>query len=416
MKRNLSLFVLLLASAAHAQPDAVFDQSFGANGVAQFDNIDQAIDAISFAIQNDSKIVVADIEAGPTLVASRMNIDGTIDTTFGVSGKVTIDQAAPLLDVSATCMAINSAQDIIIATYAAGNTVEIYSLNRNGALKSSFNQGAVGGIPAVTAGIALPPSIAIADDGSIYLVLKATADSGVLLVKLTKNGLVDQSFNSGGTPGYLLILDTDNSDGGFIALTRNNQIRIAFYRVSSFTAVVVGVTNDGLLDASFGVAGFADTLSNFAPGEIKITGLGKILIGGIAPADTTLLMQLNKNGTVDSGFGDNGVAAFVGFSVWFEWFAVRSNGEIDCALYSGQGPLVLRRLSSNGILNSTFDWDFPYDYVNHRVGIDALGRLIVVSSDPLVAPERIIVLRLLMESLRYSPLSQALWRRYYNRI
>src|SRR5262249_8895092 len=92
-----AVIIGLCACSAHAAPGDL-DTAFGQNGFAFVGYTTAGFDfstAYATAIQPDGKIVVAG-HARPTgvnfnqsaAVLARLNVNGTLDTTFGTSGKV----------------------------------------------------------------------------------------------------------------------------------------------------------------------------------------------------------------------------------------------------------------------------------------------------------------------------------------
>jgi uncharacterized delta-60 repeat protein len=70
--------------------DGTIDAGFGGGGIVTTDMSSGSDEAIEIAIQSDGKIVVAGVASGDFALA-RYNSDGSLDLTFGLGGKVTID-------------------------------------------------------------------------------------------------------------------------------------------------------------------------------------------------------------------------------------------------------------------------------------------------------------------------------------
>jgi uncharacterized delta-60 repeat protein len=126
----------------------------------------------------------------------------------------------------------------------------------------------------------------------------------------------------------------------------------------------------GDLDPTFGTGGkwlaTPDTAPGFLlPADLAVQSDGKLLFAGIGLTDVGTVVRLNANGTLDSSFGDNGVAKS-GFGPYLSnpsALAVGPLGKIAVAGAAGpfqqeipyQATLVI--YNSNGQLDTSFDHD-----------------------------------------------------------
>ncbi|WP_322111457.1 cadherin-like domain-containing protein, partial [Tistrella mobilis] len=181
---------------------------------------------LSVAVQDDGKIVVAGANDDGAIL-QRYNADGTLDTGFGSSGTVTIDDP-----------------DI---------------------LESSQ--------------IVLPQSTG----GMIVVNMHVDADTGLpvtTLVRLTDDGSVDGSFGSGGSLVFTGNLTTDATllaDGSMVFVGTHMTIS------GGATASIIKIGADGQLDTSFGTNGevtFGDDLRSFTISSLTIDDNGDLLLGG----------------------------------------------------------------------------------------------------------------------------------------
>lgn len=166
------------------------------------------------------------------------------------------------------------------------------------------------------------------DDGSVVAVGQTTrthpaggSTVDVMLARYRADGVPDGSFGSGGFTG--------------IDSSRTADIGYALARLSDGSLLVAGkfgdggpaysdfgvakLSADGQLDAGFGAGGIAHV--NLAPtstwndnaSAVAVQSTGKIVLGGVAYATegaTTYprfgLVRFHANGTLDTGFGNNG--------------------------------------------------------------------------------------------------------------
>jgi uncharacterized delta-60 repeat protein len=104
-------------------PNGAVDDSFASNGFLFFDVSDKFASARASVIQPDGKIVLAGINDNAitfNFALARYNPDGTLDTTFGVNGKVSTERRI-FSDVTAT--ALQSDGHILVAGTVLTETV-----------------------------------------------------------------------------------------------------------------------------------------------------------------------------------------------------------------------------------------------------------------------------------------------------
>jgi uncharacterized delta-60 repeat protein len=369
IKYYLTLIVFLMTGvsspAAQAAPGDV-DKTFGTNGHVSTDVLGFEDDANGVAVQPDGKIVVvgsaslgqaqADLINADFLVA-RYNANGEPDLTFGNGGKVLTDFSGDL--DAAQAVAIQPNGKIIVAGYAHVfvNTVgfsydfALVRYNADGSLDNSFG---VGG--KVLTNFAKPPSNINGDDFAYDLVL---APDGKIVVA-----------------GY----------------SRQN---------STYYFCVARYNSNGSLDTSFGSAGRALATYNIDENIAYAVALqpdGKIVIAGYvytSPGYDFALVRFNSNGSVDTGFGNNGlVTTDFAFLVSFDFaydLAVQADGKIVVAGKTDKGVsgalyCALARYNSDGSLDAGFGTggkvttSLTAPSSAHAVALQKDGKIIVAGS------------------------------------
>ena len=186
------------------------DDSFGSAGIVTTDFANSNDTGVSVAIQSDGKIVAAgtSVSGGREEIAlARYNLNGSLDPSFGILGKVTT-LIGP--GSQAVALAIQSDSKIVVAGKSFRNSTFPYygafavaRYNTNGSLDSSFGSGGT-----VTTRVGHDPfnevedepaAVAVQSDGKI--VVAGATDSGFkynfTLVRYDSNGLLDLSFGSG---------------------------------------------------------------------------------------------------------------------------------------------------------------------------------------------------------------------------
>ncbi len=195
---------------ARYRSDGSLDDSFGIGGKIWTSfgaESPQGAGAQSVVVQADGKILVAGNGSGAQLLA-RYNVDGTLDTSFGGDGKVSIqfDNSSALLS-----MTLQPDGKIITAGYVisrAGNDFALVRLNPDGSLDTSFDSD---GMVATDFGsIDHAVGVLVQSDGKILAVGLTGGGSNVALARYNGNGTLDPTFNGIAVPRPLSGDDSSN--------------------------------------------------------------------------------------------------------------------------------------------------------------------------------------------------------------
>ncbi|MCK6606431.1 MAG: T9SS type A sorting domain-containing protein [Ignavibacteriaceae bacterium] len=305
--------------------------------------------------------------------------DGDLDLTFNNTGKVFsgIGTGADEIYFST----VQSDGKIIATGYSTSNSIRsvaVVRYNENGTLDNSFG---TNGITTYSAGaqFSFGWEAVILPDNKILIGCEykdGTNLSGFAILKLNSNGTRDLSFGDSGR----VKIQYSNTENIALALKVQNDGKIVmggFYRNPTPTPkanfLLLRFKSDGVIDSSFGTNGFAATnLSQIVASvhddngiyDLEILPDGKILaVGDVRVSSGNQLLALarfNSNGTLDSGFGTNGVGTIdLAGSVDFGWaMKVLPDGKILTAGFSNSGSSsmesLLARFNSNGTLDNTF--------------------------------------------------------------
>jgi uncharacterized delta-60 repeat protein len=354
--------------------DGSTDAAWGSGGIALafLGNSDDQM--FAFAIQPDGNVVAA----GQTFNAENASYDvalarylpsGLPDATFGAGGRVVT--ALSLFNEAASAVALQPDGKIVVAGYifASDAGTADFLIARylaDGSLDTSF-----GGSGSVLIDFASSDdrafAVALRPDGRI-VVGGAAAVGGFLkfaAVQLLPNGVLDATFGTNGmTHVSLRSFFHEFAQGmalqpdGAIILAGKSELDSA-----TKSLLVVRLTPNGTLDASFGDAGFIFDQTSALNGAnaVLVQPDGKILIGGHRRQikDDCMLRRYHPNGSVDVSFGDNGTTV-VSVSCDFVYaLALQSNGKIvgtgafnTSAL--GFSDLPVLRLNPDGTPDATF--------------------------------------------------------------
>lgn len=196
-----------------------------------------------------------------------------------------------------------------------------------------------------------------------YINLRIVTTTAILVAALGINamalGQLDLTFGSNGSVySHLNLSDAKialQPDGKILkyGISTNGEIHI--YRYNS----------NGTTDLNFGSSGRA--LPYYPIGSIQsiiVQSDGRIVAAGNSSTNlnaTVYVWRFNANGTHDTSFGTNGRSTIVGSSVMLDIAVVKPtnagtahNVVIVTRPSSGNGSVVMRRLNTNGTINTSF--------------------------------------------------------------
>jgi uncharacterized delta-60 repeat protein len=385
------LAALGFSAPASALGPGDFDPSFGSGGKVVAP-LGLGASPFSFArgaaLQGDGKIVTVGTATDSTgtdaVLVMRLTPDGTLDSSFGVAGKVIYQFGAGGNASEATAVTVQSDGKIAFTGYAQASNgnwqLLVGRLNADGSLDSSFDStGTV--ITQIGTGTA-DEGEGVAIDANHKVVVDGYADdstnrSQLMVVRLTPDGHYDPSFDSTGKvvtqvgvgPGPV-------SDAYALALQGDGKIVVAgdASDATRATNVLVARLNaDGTFDSTFGTAGkvVKQLGSGASPrsfaGSIALQGDGRIVVAGDASDSSThpslLVARLTAGGSFDSSFGSSGAVTTqmgVGATPYTNGSAlgIQSNGKLvvagDATDSSGRNQFLVARLNPDGGFDSAF--------------------------------------------------------------
>ncbi|HEY4335713.1 MAG TPA: T9SS type A sorting domain-containing protein [Puia sp.] len=244
---------------------------------------------------------------------------GSLDASFSTDGKV----QTPLgISSDAGPVAIQPADQMIVvaASYrpnsSSNGTFAVLRYTTAGSLDNGFGSGGVTTINLEPNG-ATPWAIAVQPDGKILVAGTSYSQFSpviptLVLVRLTKQGLIDPMFNGG-------IIELAGYTGSAMTLQSNGSILVAGqYPVPGSTTGkselgIVCYTPNGVLDTRWGSGGKLLTDAggslNIASG-IAVTPGGKVVVTGFRDYTSVVCAQYSSTGVLDNGFGAGGLVEF----------------------------------------------------------------------------------------------------------
>lgn len=254
--------------------------------------------------------------AARVFVIARYKTNGTLDSTFGTNGSVIQSlSTSPTGPSVANAVKIQPDGKIIAGGYAtitgAGTDFALVRCDSTGTLDTTF-----GGDGIVTVDIAGNSdgctSLVIQPDGKIVASGYGTLtgfNNDFAVMRFNTDGSLDNTFDADG------IVTTDlgsNSDAG-ISVTLNSQNKIIVGGLGPNSAIITQYNTNGSPDISFSSDGIQIiSVSSFTDGRsVAIQNDDKIVLAGNSyhptNSDEFLLARLNTDGSLDITFGTNGI-------------------------------------------------------------------------------------------------------------
>jgi len=349
------------------KPDGTLDTGFSGDGRAlvTFGLMSGGQEvATSVAVQSDGKILVAgNVQILSTFTnpafdmgIARFNVDGTLDTTFGTGGKLTVafpdSEPPPGLenpidsDDRVNAIVVQPDGKIVLAGKATTFDIPTYydtltafaavRLNTDGSLDGSFGNGGKVYIPFGHTNVNSEGvnAVALQADGRIVL-------GGLMLIwndtpspdgqirtqnyyaaaRLNPNGQLDTTFDGDGSKAFVFTHGSSMAAGArAMAVQQDEKILLAG---SDFitTASIVRLNPDGSFDTAFdgdgkktmsiGDGSAGDPTGLLVQPDGKVVIVGSLTTEAFATGKGTL-NRLNPDGSRDSTFGVNGYPGFAG--------------------------------------------------------------------------------------------------------
>lgn len=248
----------------------------------------------------------------------RAQAPGTLDETFGNGGLSIFDATGSGKgDQVHDIMALSDGK-ILVAGPAQNSGNQFFTVvryNEDGTLDATFgNNGVVSFNPTGFYGN-FPKEIALTNDGA-YLIggyvynPNGSPSTNYILVKLNTDGSFDANF---GNNGVVIGPSTQNPvfQISTMKIDAEGKIFAAGFVNDPDKAAIMKFNEDGSVDTSFGNNGVAvyDGYEISAAEDICLQEDGKILIGGMWVGDghnIAFFARFNANGTLDTAFGNNG--------------------------------------------------------------------------------------------------------------
>jgi len=293
--------------------DGTIDDSFGAGGVSAIP-VGSTAEAVAAVRQPDGRVVVVgnalrDIPpscpAGcATVVLARWDAGGDVDTSFGTDGLGVLEERD---DCAARTMRRQSDGKLVVA----GGCASAFALIRfaaDGMLDESFGTGGVTTVPGRIA-----TDMVIQADGAMVMVGGAPR-VGIRLVRVRADGTIDPAF--GLSNGVTDVASDGWQDANALVERQDGRLLVAGSALvnndilnGSFPAfAVIGFTHDGTMDPVFGTHVSQLGLPSSQASAVVENGRGVVLAGRrqLGFDFQFGLLRFGADGLLDDTFGTFG--------------------------------------------------------------------------------------------------------------
>lgn len=255
---------------------------------------EEDIQGEAVAIQSDGKIVVAGSADGEGLILARYNTDGTLDNTFGTSGKAYFDVMDEPEDI-----AIDSNGKILVLS--GDEDMKVVRLDADGeSIDTTFG---INGIATVTSS-EYPSAISmkVASDGTIWIVGGDDADDNTFTIaKISANGVPDANFGSKAT--FTTYGDPIVLDGGISLFDGELSNYEYFDNGGGFLGTTLTLERQGGADAN-------DVFSAAQDSYLEFTTDGNVVYDGTTVGTFTQVsgkLTINFNNEAAQDYSDSTV-------------------------------------------------------------------------------------------------------------
>ena len=355
---------------ARYDADGTLDPSFGTGGtVTTRLGVDDEI--YSLLQQPDGKLVAAGqaaaVYAPPqyNFGVARYNANGSLDTSFGIGGKVTTSIENP---DSIARGVIQQPDGKLVAggsTHGGYDKVALARYQTNGGLDASFGSG---GKVATAVSIANAQGQAILTQADGNLIVAGSTSqpfyAEFALVRYRPDGSLDSGFGAAGSAivsigPYSDVANAviEQSDGKLVAAGQR-------YNGSNNDFAVARFLPNGALDAGFGSGGIAwialgsgedvaRAVVQQADGKLVVAGNA---VGGSPTVSRFALVRYLANGTLDTSFGSGGQVLLTGSGRGAAALHLQNDGKLVAGGwgFDAREVFVLARLNADGTLDASF--------------------------------------------------------------
>lgn len=323
------LFLLPVQQILHAQ---VYrrDSSFNGTGFAMptgynssgaiFHHLKKVL------VQPDGKtLLVGAYNGQSTIEIVRLNVNGTVDATFGVNGYFRQSVASGSSYLSNAALAIDG--KILVLSYVYSQTTSsalLMRINTNGTVDNTFGSG--GYLSLGSGQLSSLASIVVQPDGKIVLGGARNVGGPVnfyMIFRISANGSLDNSFGTNGKiENAFPQFSSAATSATCINLQRDGKIILATYISGSGGPTGMAVLRfkvNGIVDSTFAQNGCytygmiegthvtpSGIVADSATGDIYTYGLTSLSVTTVSYLERPFITKLTSTGAVGTNWGTGG--------------------------------------------------------------------------------------------------------------
>lgn len=380
--KRLAAFVFMVAACftGNVFAGGELDPAFGVNGKVTYGNTSLSEDAAGdVKIQSDGKIVVAGVtrinQSPGDIMLVRLHSNGQPDNSFGFLGKVVTDlggnETPSGIDIQ------SGGKIVVVGTKIVANSPEIFVIryNANGTLDTTFGKSGKVFLKYNNLGtnghdcIVTKDGIIVLGSGQLPSINGLTIFDA-LLVKLLPNGALNTSFGAGGMAIGPASFDTFSSEA--IQLPNEKILVAGGAWPSGNPPDLLSLARyhaNGALDTSFGqngraVLGINSSVPTYNVARaLAVDALGRIVVPAFDADQDFPVVRFSSSGLVDTSFGipagqiQMGVATLPwnsGANTRNYSVAIQADGKVVTAGNYGS-TFALARYTLSGAPDATFN-------------------------------------------------------------
>lgn len=319
-----SIILLTQHGLRKLRSDGTPDNAFGQDGLATVPYI-----PLSAAASSNGQFVVLGAQYSSsgyrTDQMTRFNPDGSIDTTFGSSGTVSVVHpynqvftAGAFVEADGTILVTGSVRWGVFQN-GVRTEVAVMRFSPTGEMDTSFGSNGFARVATSPVYGDMARAVHVLPDGRVLtgLVIRDGNDPQVYVARLTTEGELDTSYGNGGLASLQTIGPVESTEFFF---RPDGSVLVAGYTKvfsqggSNSSAVLMKFAADGTPDPEFGVdgsvvhtfGGYSGNLPSVVASAALHEETGRVVFGGRAAA-TPVLVAFEVDGQIDRTWGNYGV-------------------------------------------------------------------------------------------------------------
>ena len=315
-------------------PDGTEDIAF--NNVSKYSAEAEYINYSAIAVTNDNKIIV-----GNSSLLYKLNIDGSLDTTFGSSG--ILEFTVPTGNSAILVQNDNS-------FFVVCNT-KVYKFNADGSVATTF------GTYGVATYSQLAYENAILFNNNIYI--GGTVNNDFALLKMLSSGSIDTSFGTNGLVTTDFSIRNDKITK-LLATSDNKIIALGSSTGSNSVTAAAKYNLDGSFDTSFGILGRLLITQNVLADAVlqpnnEVVFVTFNNINSSNYYNDFLLTKLTATGQIDTTFGNTGIITtdFAFTAENAKNLLIQPNGQLIAI--GSNSHILMARYGETSLANESFD-------------------------------------------------------------